>query len=268
MLRDELETLSRQPQITIEKEKKLCFQSDSEDDDEEYLDEMTEAYSPIVNQAKVVEMQRNRKSISAEVFGKFNSKVEFSPKTITKSAEIKAKIKARLAGAFMFMNLDDTDMDVVIDAMDSKTLHPDEYCIKEKDQGEELYIVESGQLACWKVFDGKDTFLKHYNSGDVFGELALLYNAPRAASIKAETECQVWVLDRNTFNFIVKEASQKKRQKYERFLSTVKILQNMDIYERSKFADAVKEQKVAAGQKIITKGEEGETFYILLEGEA
>jgi cAMP-dependent protein kinase regulator len=42
----------------------------------------------------------------------------------------------------------------------------------------------------------------------------------------------------------------------------------MDIYERSKFADAVKEQKVVAGEKIITKGEEGETFYILLEGEA
>ena len=42
----------------------------------------------------------------------------------------------------------------------------------------------------------------------------------------------------------------------------------MDIYERSKFADAVKEQKVEAGEKIITKGEEGETFYILLEGEA
>ena len=141
------------------------------------------------------------------MFGRFNSKEEFSPKTITKSADVKAKIKALLAGAFMFMSLDDQEMDVVIDAMDSKTLAPDEYCIKEKEQGEELFIVETGQLACWKVFDGKDTFLKHYNSGDVFGELALLYNAPRAASIKAETECQVYSLDRNTFNFIVKEAS-------------------------------------------------------------
>ena len=42
----------------------------------------------------------------------------------------------------------------------------------------------------------------------------------------------------------------------------------MDVNERSKFADAVKEKKVTAGTKIITKGEEGETFYILLEGEA
>lgn len=44
----------------------------------------------------------------------------------------------------MFMNLDDKDMDVVIEAMDSRTLKPEEYCIKEKDQGEELFIVESG----------------------------------------------------------------------------------------------------------------------------
>ena len=53
----------------------------------------------------------------------------------------------------------------------------------------------------------KETFLKNFNPGDVFGELALLYNAPRAASIQAKSESALWVLDRNTFNSIVKEAS-------------------------------------------------------------
>jgi cAMP-dependent protein kinase regulator len=115
----------------------------------------------------------------------------------------------------MFMALEDNEMSVVIDAMDTKTFQPGEFIIKEGDAGEELYIVESGQLACTKVINGVETFLKNYNSGDVFGELALLYNANRAASIKAETVSQIWVLDRNTFNFIVKDASQKKRQKYE-----------------------------------------------------
>lgn len=42
-------------------------------------------------------MQQNRKSISAEVFGRFNSKAEFSPKTISKSQEVRDKIKARLS---------------------------------------------------------------------------------------------------------------------------------------------------------------------------
>jgi cAMP-dependent protein kinase regulator len=84
--------------------------------------------------------------------------------------------------------------------------------------------------------------LKTYEPGEAFGELALLYNAPRAATIKAKVDCQLWVLDRNTFNHIVKDASMRKREKYEDFLKSVKLLQNMDHYERSKLADAIKEE--------------------------
>lgn len=102
----------------------------------------------------------------------------------------------------------------------------------------------------------------------MFGELALLYNAPRAASIQADSESLLWMLDRNTFNNIVKEASQKKREKYEKFLSTVPILQSMDHYERSKMADAIKETKAAKGDHIIKQGDLGEAFYILVDGAA
>lgn len=76
------------------------------------------------------------------------------------------------------------------------------------------------------------------------------------------------MLDRNTFNNIVKGASQKKREQYEDFLQTVPILQNMDHYERSKVADVVKEKRYKAGETIITQGEAGDIFYILVEGEA
>ena len=58
----------------------------------------------------------------------------------------------------------------------------------------------------------------------MFGELALLYNAPRAATITADEESTLFSLDRETFNAIVKEASQKKREQYEDFLTTVPIL--------------------------------------------
>jgi cAMP-dependent protein kinase regulator len=49
------------------------------------------------------------------------------------------------------------------------------------------------------------------------------------------------VLDRNTFNFIVKDAAARKREKYEQFLKSVPLLSSMDHYERSKLSDAIKE---------------------------
>ena len=82
--------------------------------------------------------------------------------------------------------------------MEEKNFVEGQVVIQEGDEGDCLYVVASGQLKCTKVFKGntEPTFLKSYNSGEAFGELALLYNAPRAASITAETDCLLYALDR------------------------------------------------------------------------
>lgn len=98
-----------------------------------------------------------------------------------------------------------------------------------------LYVVDEGDLDCFKKFskDANDTYLKTYHPGESFGELALLYNVPRAATIKSKTDSILFGLDRQTFNHIVKDSAAKKRQKYEEFLSKVDILKTIDPYERS-----------------------------------
>ena len=170
----------------------------------------------------------------------------------------------------MFQHLDKKDKDIVIDAMEEAKFSSGQNVITEGERGDVLYMVEIGQLSCTKVFPGntEPTFLKKFGPGDAFGELALLYNAPRAATITADEDCALWSLDRMTFNQIVKGAQIKKMQKYEEFLASVEILKTMEPYERSKLSEAFKEEEYAAGDYIIKEGEEGNVFYILEEGEA
>lgn len=121
----------------------------------------------------------------------------------------------------MFSNLNPEELEIVLGAMQKVSFTPGSMVINQGDAGDNLYVVETGKLKCTKVFEkGQEpTHLKDYMPGEAFGELALLYNAPRAASIEASEPSELWALDRRTFNHIVKDSAQEKREKYEAFLS-------------------------------------------------
>lgn len=172
--------------------------------------------------------------------------------------------------SFMFSGLDLNEKQIVVDAMSEKKCVKDEVVIKEGDEGDCLYVVADGTLSCSKLFKGNSdpTFLKRYNPGEAFGELALLYNAPRAATITSDEESLLYALDRNTFNHIVKDAAIRKREKYETFLKKVSLLETMDDYERSQIAEAFKDVVYKAGETIIKEGDEGKEMYFVVQGEA
>ncbi len=109
----------------------------------------------------------------------------------------------------MFSCLNPQELEIVLDAMQQQKKQPGDIIIKEGDDGDNLYVVESGVLTCTKHFvihywilfiiqkgTPEPTFLKEYLPGEAFGELSLLYNAPRAATIVAKTEAELWSLDR------------------------------------------------------------------------
>lgn len=78
-----------------------------------------------------------------------------------------------------------------------------------------------------------------------------MYNAPRAATIRAKTDSILFELDRECFNHIVKEAAMRKREKYDNFLKSVEIFSTMDPYERSQIADALKPVKFQKGDYVV-----------------
>ena len=218
---------------------------------------------------KLVE-KGQRSGISAEAFGRFNKKKSYEPKIIPKTEEQKENIKNKCMTCFLFKNFDEVEISTIVDACEEKKFKKNDYIIKQGDNGDYLYIIESGELICEKVFNNGDSpvYLKTYKEGELFGELALLYNAPRAATIYAKTDCTLWAIDRLTFNSIIKESAINKREKYKKFLETIPLLSTVESYELYSICDAIKTEKFKKNEYIIKEGEEGDKFYILDEGEA
>ena len=238
-------------------------ESDNEDDEDPELGELTK------NRIKT-KKNIQRKGVSAEAYGQFNKKEDFVARMIPKSEEQIQRIKSSVIHSFLFSSLEAKDLEIVIGAMEEKRFKSGDDVIVQGEQGDCLYFVESGNLDCYKQFakGEKPILVKKYQPGDSFGELALLYNAPRAASIKAvSNEVITWVLDRETFNNIVKDAAQKKREKYENFLKKVEILSTIEPYELMQISDAIKSATYQKDDYIIREGEMGDVFYILEEGE-
>ena len=60
--------------------------------------------------------------------------------------------------------------------------------------------------------------------GGSFGELALIYGTPRAATVRARTDVKLWGIDRDSYRRILMGSTIRKRKMYEEFLSRVSIL--------------------------------------------
>ena len=64
----------------------------------------------------------------------------------------KNRIRAKLQSSFIFSALDSKEIEIVINAMEEKLLKPGEVAIKQGDEGNNLYVVDSGSLTCVRQF--------------------------------------------------------------------------------------------------------------------
>lgn len=220
-----------------------------------------------------------RTSVSAESLNPSHAGSDsWVPPYHPKPPEQLARLKTAVSGNFLFSHLDDEQFRTVLNALVEKPIPAkDIKVVSQGDAGDFFYIVEEG---AFDVFihpsgsvqpgpDGLGTKVNSIGPGGSFGELALMYNAPRAASVvSTEPKCTLWALDRVTFRRIVMDSAFQRRRMYEAFLEEVPLLASLKPYERSKIADALDTLKHPAGSTIIKEGDPGEAFYLLESGEA
>jgi len=255
---------SKAAEILTQEGKKADEDDEEEEEEDDYVDEIPDDYvqSSATN-------SRMRTSVSAEAYGAWNKKTEFKPPKHPKSDEQRKRISDVLSKNFLFSSLDEQQANIILDAVEEVIIPKGQRIINQGDEGSFMFVIESGSLECFiKKPDGDgEIMVKTVDAGDAFGELALLYNMPRAASVQAKDRCVCWKLDRETFNAIVKDGAQKKRDQYMEFFKNVPLLNAVDAYGRSQIADALTKKTKNKGDEIIKQGDAGDAFYIIEEGE-
>lgn len=188
---------------------------------------------------------------------------------IPKSDEQRRRINAAIHANFLFKSLEEDQFTEVVDAMAEKQIPIGEEVITQGGIGDFFYVVETG---CLDVFVSRNGAPKvkvtDYGPNGSFGELALMYNAPRAATVISTQPCTLWALDRVTFRRILMENTSRKRRMYEEFLEEVTLLSSLEPYERHKIADALDTMTFADGDLVIRQGDFGDAFYIVESGDA
>ncbi|KAG0740480.1 hypothetical protein G6F62_011761 [Rhizopus arrhizus] len=207
-----------------------------------------------------------RTSVSAESMAPAGN--DFVKKVIPKTESEMERIKDSVGNNFLFKNLDEEHHQDVVNAMVEMTVEKDKTIIEQGAVGDYFYIVDSGTFDCFITKDGETKKVTSYEAGGSFGELALMYNAPRAATITATSDAKVWALDRVTFRTILMENTSLKRKMYESFLAEVPLLKSLEAYERHKIADALESVYFEDGAQVMKQGDVGNQFYLIESGAA
>lgn len=241
--------------------------SDSEDDEDDDVADI-----PVVSQAKAAGKSGNRRiSVSAESMDPSKLKAQMSQLTnIPKTPDVAETLLRVVSKSPLLRTLDNEQKDLIVKAFSGPLEKPvGEDVIVQGDIGDIFYLLEEGTVDVYiKKGGGPEIKVHTYKPGDAFGELAIMYNAPRAATCRVATPAKLWALDRVSFKVIVVAAAMQKRETYKNFLSQVPILESLTEMEVLTLADSLAEETYQDGATICTQGDEGNYFYIIKEGSA
>jgi cAMP-dependent protein kinase regulator len=218
-----------------------------------------------------------RKSVSAENTHALSATAWDELPNHPKTAEQSARIRAEMKKSFIFGPLNEEETERVILALVEVDKMPNDIIIEEgaevNSTDPALFMLESGKADVYKKGTEEASnasphgakVTEYSQQGATFGELALLYNAPRAATVVAAEQCKMWALDRTSFAALVQGAMQKRHQETEGLLSQLDFLKAA-VEERAKLADVIHTETFDAGAVVVTQGGQGNNMYIVKSG--
>ena len=168
--------------------------------------------------------------------------------------------------------LSDEDVESLVAQMHHETHEAGSLVIRQGEPGDRFCFLESGKV---EVVIEEDSGLEHRVAellpGDFFGEVALLMDVPRSATVKATEHVEILSLDRETLLELLERLQVSPEKVLEQvrnaaFLRTVPLFHNLPADPMRTLLDAVSVETYERGESIVEQGQKGNELYVLREG--
>lgn len=160
--------------------------------------------------------------------------------------------------------LADDELNALVDSMTFLSFKAGDKVVLEGMDGSYFFVVEEGVLEVFVNGTMTNTLL----AGNTFGGIALLFNCPRTATVKASAQSGVWAMDGETFRRVIREGCAKRFEENRRFLNNVTLLEGLTPGQKDRIIEvALVEQAFKAGHRVIAEGEATTMIYCVKSGE-
>jgi len=175
----------------------------------------------------------------------------------------------------LFSDLEPAALEALIEAFDVVSVPKDHLIIREGDEGAEAYILARGEAEARRTVDGETIVLARLTAGSLFGEMALLSRAPRAASIIACRPSILLVARKDALDRVaeqhpvvgVKLAAHCQRRMVQNLVRTSAILRAVRPEERPALIEKFVTRTFEAGEVLIELNETAAGLHLIASGE-
>ncbi|XP_005157115.1 cGMP-dependent protein kinase 1a isoform X2 [Danio rerio] len=229
---------------------------------DKYRSVIRPATQQVQTRSELPEHQRTkRQAISAEP-ANIQQLSHVTLPNVPKSAKSKDLIKSAILDNDFMKNLEMSQIQEIVDCMYPVDYDKNSCIIKEGDVGSLVYVMEDGKVEVTK----EGLKLCTMGPGKVFGELAILYNCTRTATVRTVSSVKLWAIDRQCFQTIMMRTGLIKHAEYMELLKSVLTFRGLPEEILSKLADVLEETHYEDGNYIIRQGARGDTFFIISKG--
>ena len=179
-----------------------------------------------------------------------------------KAADDFHSIILALNNHFIFTSLTEEDKEIIADTMQLYAFMPQKIIFKQGMPSRSYYIVKTGSVEV--VVNGRK--VNKLGVGEAFGELALLHDNNRSATIKTLEFTTLWVLEREIFKKVIEDISVQVFEQNREFIEHIDLLRSLSTYEKDCLASNLVSVKYNSGKIIFSDGDKGDQLFIIKEG--